>query len=368
MHPANKYILSEYQDLGALDTNDNIHLLRNKISGIICVRKIVSVESISIYRFLKEHPSPYIPQIFESIIDGDQLIVIEEYLTGQNLEDFLHSSSFTEEQAVKIIINLCHALSPLHNAKPQIICRDLKAENVMITTSNEVKLVDFDIARTFQKGQKRDTQLMGTEAYAAPEQFGFRQTDGRTDIYALGILLNYLVTGQFPIDKLADGALKQIILHCTALDPKDRYQNVIDLETALRQLNYNIPPLSYPSMKTERPHSSSYIIPGFRSHNLWKMITAVLGYIFITWFCFSIEFIQNEVPIDIKFQMINRTVIWISQLIFISIVCNYRNCQESLPILKKLKKPVRILLYILIDLLLIILGAFICVLLEDIFS
>lgn len=368
MSPTNEYILSEYEELGMLPSNKKLILLRNKISGIICIKKTVSTELISIYHFLKEHPNPHIPQIFEHILINNQLIIIEEYLSGQTLEDYIHRQPFTKEESIKIIIDLCRALSLLHNANPQIICRDLKAENVMITANNEIKLVDFDIARTFQKGQKRDTQLMGTEMYAAPEQFGFRQTDARTDIYALGVLLNYLVTQQFPIDKLIDGDLKKVVLRCTALDPKDRYQNVNDLETDLKKLNY-IVPSSPQSLNKEITicNDLSYIIPGFRSHTLWKMIVAVFGYIFITWFCFSLEFNHNGIPLDNNIQLLNRSVIWISQLVFIAIIFDYRNFQKNLPILNSSKKWVRILLYILVDFILIILSAFICAFLEIIF-
>ena len=133
-------------------------------------------------------------------------------MTGQNLEEMLVGQNISEKEAVFIISQLCDALKPLHNADPPIICRDLKAANVMITMDKEVKIIDFDIARTYQKGQHCDTEMMGTKEYAAPEQYGFRQTDARTDIYAMGVLLNYIISGKYPVEEIVDGKLKWIII------------------------------------------------------------------------------------------------------------------------------------------------------------
>ena len=207
-----EYCLSEYADLGRLGDNEKVHIVRNQVNGVIGVRKYVALDLEEIYLFLKENPNAYIPKIYECIQTDTNLIVIEEYLSGKNLEEMLKEKNFSEKDAADIIICLCDALYPLHHAKMPVICRDLKAENVILTNEGEVKLVDFDIARIYQPGKSKDTVMMGTQGYAAPEQFGFGQTDARTDIYAMGVLLNYMLVREFPMEKLTGGKFRTIVL------------------------------------------------------------------------------------------------------------------------------------------------------------
>lgn len=173
---AEEYRLSEYEELSLLHNTEDIYIVRNKMNGTICVRKQVSAELKAIYLFLRQQNNPCLPRIYECVEDGETLIVIEEYLTGKNLKEIMEERCISEEEAVSIAVRLCSALFPLHCANPPVICRDLKAANVMLTGDGAVKIVDFDISRMYQSGQNRDTKMMGTEGYAAPEQFGFRQT------------------------------------------------------------------------------------------------------------------------------------------------------------------------------------------------
>ncbi len=207
MELSKEYILSQYQELGLLNENENVRIVRNSINGRIAVKKYMNIEQTAIYAFLKSHRSDFIPQIYEYIEDGRQLIVIEEYIEGRNLEDILREQKLTIEESVCIVKRICRALYPLHMARPSIVCRDLKPENIMITLQNHVKIIDFDIARIVSPGKNRDTVVMGTEGFAAPEQFGRRQTDCRSDIYALGTILNYMILRKFPVEEIAGGQL-----------------------------------------------------------------------------------------------------------------------------------------------------------------
>lgn len=389
MRLSDEYYLSEYQDLGLLHQDKTLHLLRNRVTGVICVKKIMHIEQRDIFQFLKEHPSPYIPQIYASIEDGAQCVVIEEYLDGQNLEEILQQRKFTETEVIEIGMDVCRALEPLHNAVPPIICRDLKPENIMITTKNKLKVVDFNIARNVRDGQNRDTHLMGTEGFAAPEQFGFRQTDGRTDIYAVGVLMNYLLTGCFPMERITDGKLSVVIQRCIRLDPKDRYQTMEELQEALGQIRDNsgekyraagqsytvwgkelleqAPELGNESGKQNKSLVEEFMIPGFRSKTPWKMITAAAGYVFITWCCFNMEFTENDVILPEPRQTLNRFTVWISQIVFVALVCNYRGCKEKIPLLNNPKRKIRVGGYVLADLLMFVIAALVCAVLESIF-
>ncbi len=380
MELTDKYWLSEYQDLGALNGNEKVHIVRNSLSGSICVKKCVGLEMETIYQFLKNYPNPYIPRIYHCIPDGQYLIVIEEYLAGKTLEAVLRERLRREDEAADVIVSLCNALEPLHNANPPIICRDLKAENVMITQEGMVKLVDFDIARVYQQGKSRDTVMMGTEHYAAPEQFGFAQTDARTDIYAMGVLLNYLLTGRYPIEYTVAGHMGRIVRKCIALKPEERYQTVMELREELkiflnpahiddrRNVSYQVPCRPSAGM-TYRKTAGAYMIPGFRSKKVWKMCTAVLGYIMITWTCFTMDFQSNGRSMTFPELQINQLFVWISQIAAIFYIFNYQNIQEKwkLPMIHKPRRSQRLCGYILAWFVFVLIAAVICAILETIF-
>ena len=125
---------------------------------------------------------------------------------------------------MSIGIQLCDALEALHSAG--IVHRDVKPENIMLQPDGSVKLFDYDAARVYNVLAGRDTTLMGTVGYAAPEQFGLTQSDARSDIYSLGVLLNLLLTDAHPSVCLCRGALRPIVLRCTHVNPERRYQSV----------------------------------------------------------------------------------------------------------------------------------------------
>src|SRR5579885_3498239 len=99
-------------------------------------------------------------------------------------------------EAVRIGIELCTVLEYLHNYKPQIIFRDLKPSNIMITPQGQVYLIDFGIARHFKVDQTKDTNYFASEGYAPLEQFGQAQTSPQSDIYALGATLHQMISGR----------------------------------------------------------------------------------------------------------------------------------------------------------------------------
>lgn len=386
MELAEEYRLSVYQDLGKLANKEQVHIVRNEVTGQICVRKYVELELAEIYEFLQANQSLYLPVIYECIKRETDLVVIEEYLTGKTLGDWLGNHTFSEGEVTGIGIDLCRAMMPLHRADPPIICRDLKPENVIVTLEGQLKVIDFDIARTYQPGQSKDTVMMGTQGYAAPEQFGFGQTDARTDIYGIGVLLNYLLTKRFPVEEIAQGKLGEIIRCCTQIDPKDRFQSVEALEHALSGFQCNaatmpVERISYQGKsgtaytklnqnETSGGHSgkdSGYHIPGFRSRTLWKMMVAVFGYVLLTVFCFTLEF-QNAdgVAYDWRGQWIDRICVWASQIVFIFLACDYREVKRHIPLLRSERRTVRMIGYVVTELVVFFAAAFVCGFLEAI--
>jgi hypothetical protein len=169
-------------------------------------------------------------------------------------------------------------LAPLH--RKGLVHRDIKPSNVVITAGNDVYLIDFDIARIQKEKGGTDTRVLGTQGYAAPEQYGFQQTSAQTDIYALGVLLNKMLTGKLPQEQIAKGPLSYIIRRCIQMDVDKRYRNVESLKRAL------CPYLSQEHYS--KVYSILRQIPGFRSFTRWKMAVAGVIYAFII-LCIAVE-------------------------------------------------------------------------------
>ena len=165
------------------------------------------------------------------------LCVVRAYVPGLPLDQAARETPFSREQAVSIAVQVCASLACLHSRQPPIIHRDIKPQNIILDAQGGATLIDFGIARLYDRDAHEDTVCFGTRDFAAPEQFGFAQTDARTDIYALGVLLGWMLTGACDMNtikqKLPPGRLRNIVLKCCAFDPCDRYKNVTQVQDAL---------------------------------------------------------------------------------------------------------------------------------------
>ncbi len=193
--------------------------------------KIEAAGEPEVYRRLMPLTHPNLPQIFDVFEQDGKPTVLEEFIDGTTVADLLTAGLYNEAGAKAVCSALCDGLYALHQAG--IIHRDIKPENVLIEPGGRVVLVDFDAARIFKCGSSQDTKVLGTAGYAAPEQFGINQTDERSDIYSLGILMNVLLTGCHPSVKLYTGKLKKIIERCTHIDPARRFKDAAELKSIL---------------------------------------------------------------------------------------------------------------------------------------
>lgn len=206
-----------------------VTLLRHRQSGTrLLFRRFTG--SGAVYRRLLPLSSPHLPQILEVAEAGDQVAVVEEYVEGDTLSSLLEAECLRPAVARRIARELCQALWVLHGLGA--VHRDVKPENVILRGSEAV-LIDFDASRLVKPQQEADTQVLGTTGYAPPEQYGLSQTDGRADIYALGVLLNVMLTGQHPSRALAGGQLGRVVRKCTMMNPQNRYPDVLRLMEAL---------------------------------------------------------------------------------------------------------------------------------------
>ena len=185
-----------------------------------------------------------LPRIIDVTRVGNLLYIIEDYFEGRNLKELIKFREVCcEENVVYWAKQLCEIMIYLHNLKPNpIIYRDMKPGNIIIDSENNVKLIDFGIAREFIIDRESDSTFIGTIGYAAPEQYAVGcRSDARTDIYGFGVTLYHVLTGVGPhqhpyqqvsvreLDKTLSVAIEKIITRCIHFDPNQRYQSASEL-------------------------------------------------------------------------------------------------------------------------------------------
>lgn len=183
------------------------------------------------YHKLKAIKHPNIPIIYDCIEFDDGELILEEFINGITVAQLLEYGKYTYHGAKKVVHSVCDALITLHSLN--IVHRDIKPENIIVTNSGDVKLLDFNASRIFEEEKSKDTIVLGTIGYAPPEQFGISQSDEKSDIYSVGVLLNVMLTGTHPSKKLAKGKAGKIVLKCTQIDPQSRFTSAQKLKDAL---------------------------------------------------------------------------------------------------------------------------------------
>ena len=226
--------------------------LRFKVEKVVAVKEMINqatdpdIQATIVEGFEREanilatigHPA--IPTIYDYFTLGARSYLVMEFIEGDNLEIKLQQrrAPFNEEEVISWGIALCDVLDYLHTHEPEpIIFRDIKPANVMITRRNQIRLVDFGIAKTFQTGSKGT--MIGTEGYSPPEQYR-GEASPAVDIYALGATLHHLLTNQDPrteppftfderpirqANPNVSVALETIINTALMYNPPDRFEN-----------------------------------------------------------------------------------------------------------------------------------------------
>ena len=195
-------------------------------AGKLVIWKIIRLTGLP-YAALKKISHPLLPEVLYVAEDEEKTMVIEEYVQGQPLSDLTGRNKFLQEREVRsILLQLCGGLALLH--RNGIIHRDIKPSNILRQKDGTVRLIDFDAARKVREGGEEDTNLLGTRGYAPPEQFGYGQTDARSDIYSLGVTMKKLLSPE------PRGYLHSVLDKCTEVDAKRRYDSVESLARAVR--------------------------------------------------------------------------------------------------------------------------------------
>ena len=213
---------------------------------------------------LKEIKHTYLPQVLDFIEQDGQAFTVMDFISGSDLEKLAKSGhKFRSKEIIKIATQLCEAVSYLHTRKPPIIHSDIKPANVMLSENGDICLIDFNVSLAFEKNV---SVIGGTVGFAPPEQLGIPIGDikngigdtlpikkiqpvvnERSDVYSIGALLQFLVTGKMPAKnyktasipkdaKVPDG-LVQIIKKATMLEPSKRYKNASEMLVAVKNIN-----------------------------------------------------------------------------------------------------------------------------------
>lgn len=192
--------------------------------------------------FLANLDHPNLVQVTDFFIENNKHYLVMAYVTGQTLQQKLkaYGRPFSWDMLKPYADSLVEVLSYLHNQSPPILFRDLKPSNIMIEDSGRLRLIDFGIARTAQAGDRTSTFLQGTgtSGFSPIEQYGGGQsTDQRSDIYALGATLYYLLTGKIPPDAVARISQGKKLIPATQLNPTlpKELDNLFSKSMALRQ-------------------------------------------------------------------------------------------------------------------------------------
>lgn len=216
---------------------------------------------------------PNIVSIYDVGNDGDYHFIVMEYIKGKTLKQYIQEfSPIAPAKAVQIMKQLTSAIEHAHDY--QIIHRDIKPQNILVDQSGNVKITDFGIATTLSATSYTKTNsVIGTVHYLSPEQARGGVASHKSDIYALGIVLYELLTGELPFsgesavsialkhlqsetpsvrayNSSIPQSLENVVLKATAKDPHHRYSNVsemgADIETALLASRLNEPKYTTP--------------------------------------------------------------------------------------------------------------------------
>lgn len=226
-----------YTPLGPLIEQHEFPLLVTK-ARVVYVAKIARIQDREVLERLVRNPIVHMPEIIELLTSNETLVSIETLVNGPTLAEQLSvQGCFSIYQVNQVAVELLETLQQL--ARLEIVHRDIKLSNILLSDGHYY-LIDVNAARLYHVNQSSDTRLLGTTGFAAPENYGFAQTDHRSDLYALGIVLNCLLTGRTPgnhPDTVSQLTREQpwatIIRTATALDPQQRFQSATAMLAAL---------------------------------------------------------------------------------------------------------------------------------------
>lgn len=299
--------LGEYKELYHYDSKRS--LVRNELTGDVRMMKVLSHYDEGVYAYLFANAEKHIPKIYEYHKDASgNLVVIEEFVQGNTFDVLINDSKMPDKTKLGYFLELLEGLTFLHNAPNPIIHRDLKPSNIMVTDKGEVKILDYDAAKIYKPDSTGDTTYLGTDGVAAPEQYGFMQSDPRSDVYAVGKMLS----AAFPDNARIQG----IAAKATSFDPAGRYSNARELSDVLAKR------LS-PTLKLK----PLFPPPGFRTRKVWKMLIAIPVYPIVFYYVITFGADSNT----FLEKIVLRIVLALFILVAFDICTSWTGIYDNLP-------------------------------------
>ncbi|MCL2653363.1 MAG: protein kinase [Propionibacteriaceae bacterium] len=181
---------------------------------------------------------PGIPKVYRSCVELGSSFIAREFFPGDPLDRVVRHHTLSPAETTVVARQIAEILTYLHSQNPPVVHRDLKPANIIQCDDGTIALTDFGIARTVKDDADTDTRLLGTLGYAPPEQFGYAQSTPQTDIYALGVVMLFLLTGSTDrtdlATKVTDPHLRGIIAKCLEFDPRARFQSADEVLKRLK--------------------------------------------------------------------------------------------------------------------------------------
>ena len=343
MNYEKRLAISYYKNIAAINEAHHVYLVQHQETGKIAVKKVLQVYEADVFSDLQAHPVDGIPKILDLYEENGTLTVIEEYVSGTTLQEMIEAKSLTRNRIGDYAARLCSILTKLHERIPPLVHRDIKPSNIIITAYDAVVLLDFNAAKYYSGASNRraDTKLLGTQGYAAPEQYGFGESSPQTDIYSVGVLLREAVQSL----PLQDHTFDAVIDRCTQMEPSKRYPSAKALQAAiLRCTSANVAKERLSGAEVLPGSVAAIQIfpnlpPGFRTMNPGNIVAAVLGYIAIFYITLTMK-VNETTGAELWMERIGMLII---ALLVVMILFDYRGIQRIAPFYRSRRVILRVL-------------------------
>lgn len=226
-------------------------LVKETATGILCVLKWgrnrqteFLRNEMEIMKKMADRKLSGIPKAYRIFEENGEVYLVREYIEGMSLAQMvLQKGGISESEICRISRKICQTAEQFQNPDEPMIHRDIKPENIVVTPGSEVVFIDFGTMRSYKKDGSRDTFVVGTRGTAAPEQYGYTQTDQRTDVYAIGQTMLYMVSESYEMNQLSECAvsrrMKKIIEKACSFEPDKRYGDAAQLRRAVEKCQAN---------------------------------------------------------------------------------------------------------------------------------
>ena len=226
-------------------------LVKETVTGILCVLKWgrnrqaeFLRNEMEIMEKMADRKLSGVPKAYRIFEENGEVYLVREYIEGMSLAQMvLQKGGISEAEICRISRKICQTAEQFQNPDEPMIHRDIKPENIVVTPGGEVVFIDFGTMRSYKKDGSRDTFVVGTRGTAAPEQYGYIQTDQRTDVYAIGQTMLYMVSESYEMNQLSECAvsrrMKKIIEKACSFEPDKRYGDAAQLRRAVEKCQAN---------------------------------------------------------------------------------------------------------------------------------